>query len=151
MRRRSMRQGDKDRAIDNARTSGHNQAAALSETIHTVPFDVGALVARALREEAGRALAGPRQSTLGSYDMRDAYRSIPNAASQEAVCIIAYRDLASGNILFAVAAARLFGFSAAVNNFNRVPELLIAWSRRVGAAMTWHCFDDAGGLELICE
>ncbi len=42
----------------------------------------------------------------------------------------------------------LFGFSAAVANFNRLPELLTAAARRIGQCITWHYFDDLGTLEL---
>ncbi len=42
----------------------------------------------------------------------------------------------------------LFGFSAAVANFNRLPELLTAAARRIGQCTTWHYFDDLGTLEL---
>ena len=44
-----------------------------------------------------------------------------------------------------------FGFAAAVNNFNRLPELLTAVARRIAACATWHYFDDTGTIQLRQE
>ena len=62
--------------------------------------------------------------------------------------MVAFRDTASNEIKFATSYGHLFGFAAAVVNFNRLPELLTAACRRLGAAPTWHFFDDQGVLEL---
>jgi hypothetical protein len=48
--------------------------------------------------------------------------------------------------MFAVSHAHLFGFGAAVVNFNRIPELVVAIIRRCFPAAVWHFFDDFGIL-----
>ena len=42
----------------------------------------------------------------------------------------------------------LFGLTAAVVNFNRLPELLTAAARRIGIAPSWLFFDDQGTLDF---
>ena len=64
--------------------------------------------------------------------------------------VVAIRNLVLGRIEFYISYAHLFGFSAAVVNFNRLPELLTAAARRIGHAPTWHFFDDQGVIDL-CE
>ena len=51
-------------------------------------------------------------------------------------------------MVFAISFAHVFGFSAAVTNFNRLPELLTAVARRIGGVPTWHFFGDQGTLEF---
>ena len=62
--------------------------------------------------------------------------------------MVAFRDTGSNEIQFATSYGHLFGFAAAVVNFNRLPELLTAACRRLGAVSNWHLFDDQGVLEL---
>ena len=42
----------------------------------------------------------------------------------------------------------MFGLSAAVVNFNRLPEMMTAICRRVGFSPSWHFFDDQGTLDF---
>ena len=44
--------------------------------------------------------------------------------------------------------ALLFGQSAAVNGFNRVPALIASTACRLLASMTWHYFDDYAVLDV---
>ncbi len=70
--------------------------------------------------------------------------------AQLPLCVVAFLDGTSAiaRVVFAVSYTHLFGFSAAVANFNRLPELLTAAARRIGQCTTWHYFDDLGTLEL---
>ena len=52
---------------------------------------------------------------------------------------------------FYISYTHLFGLTAAVVNFNRLPELLTAVARRVGIAPSWHFFDDQGTLDFAEE
>ena len=52
---------------------------------------------------------------------------------------------------FYISYTHLFGLSAAVVNFNRLPELLTAVARRIGIALSWHFFDDQGTLDFRQE
>ncbi len=87
---------------------------------------------------------------LGSDDLKDAYHCVPNLDAQLPLCVVAFLDVtpAIARVVIAVSHKLLFGFSAAVANFNRLPELLTAAARRIGQCTTWHYFDDLGTLEL---
>ena len=52
---------------------------------------------------------------------------------------------------FYISYIHLFGLTAAVVNFNRLPELLTAVARRIGIAPSWHFFDDQGTLDFRQE
>ena len=54
-------------------------------------------------------------------------------------------------MVFAISRAHLFGYGSAVLNFNRVPCLLVAACRRLGAIPCWHFFDDTGIMSLLRE
>ena len=54
----------------------------------------------------------------------------------------------TGKTEFYISKTHLFGLSAAVVNFNRLPELMTAICRRIGCATSWHFFDDQGTLDL---
>ncbi|CAE8627868.1 unnamed protein product [Polarella glacialis] len=139
------------RQIDNAKASNTNEASLLFETIFTTPYDVSSQLLTWLRRQLGKRLLGSWQPSLGSDDMEDAYRSIPNAIDQLGLCIVAFRHPRWNRIVFAIGYAHLFGFRAAVVNFNRVPELMIASARRLGAVPCWHFFDDSGTLNFQFE
>ena len=121
----------------------------MTETIATTPPDIALQICAWLahcgvpHEELQKLIAG-----VGSDDLQDAYHGVPNASSELNFCVVAFRDTASNEIKFATSYGHLFGFAAAVVNFNRLPELLTAACRRLGAAPTWHFFDDQGVLEL---
>ena len=49
---------------------------------------------------------------------------------------------------FYISYTHLFGLTAAVVNFNRLPELLTAVARRIGIAPSCMFFDDQGTLDV---
>ena len=51
-------------------------------------------------------------------------------------------------MVFFISYTHLFGLSAAVVNFNRLPELMTAVCRRIGFCPSWHYFDDQGTLDF---
>ena len=117
------------------------------DTIFTVPVDIAVLCAKWLRKRAGRPLTKDLQPFLGTDDMEDAYRWFPTQPDHVPFSVIAVQDH-EGKIVFAIANAHLFGLAAAVNNFNRIPELLTSVARRIFGVPTWHFFDDAGTLSV---
>ena len=86
---------------------------------------------------------------LGADDLQDAYHGCPNAANQLCFCVVAIMNPLSSKVEFYISYTHLFGLTAAVVNFNRLPELLTAAARRIGIAPSWHFFDDQGTLDFI--
>ena len=91
-----------------------------------------------------------RSPAIGADDLKAAYRGMPNLPSQIRFVVIPVRHpggergrgggRTGAAIQFAECSTHLFGMAAAVANFNRLPELLTAVSRRIGACPTWHFF-----------
>ena len=50
----------------------------------------------------------------------DAYHGVPNASSELQFCVVAFLDTDKHEVRFAVSYGHLFGFAAAVVNFNRL-------------------------------
>eukprot|EP00971_Amphidinium_carterae_P285171 5660863-Amphidinium_carterae.1 len=154
MRRRPFwqRGAAKWRMIDNGRTSGHNEAAFMSETISTSSFDAPVQLLRRLRSIHGR-LADRFAPKMGSEDMEDAYRRIPVATVHRRFNVIALRPPQSEGcgLHFVPCHCMPFGLKSAVVNFNRTAELAVGALRRLCAILAWHCFDDTGFLQLAIE
>ena len=152
IRRRGLQQGDKVRGIDNARASRTNFAAFLQDTIMTTPHDIAIQILAWLfsGKKGSKRFRGLRNLKLGlgADDLADAYHGIPNSEAQLGLCVVAIMNPDSKKIEFHISYAHLFGLSAAVVNFNRLPELLTAASRRIGMATTWHFFDDQGVIDF---
>lgn len=85
---------------------------------------------------------------MGSDDLADTYHGIRNWPEQLPFCAVTIRDPERNTTVFAISYDHLFGLAAAVNNFNRQPDLLTAIARRIGRFATWHYFDDQGTLNL---
>ena len=62
----------------------------MTDTIHTVPYDLAVHVARSIRLGLDRPLEGDWEVGLAADDQMDAYHSIPNLESQKGLCIIAF-------------------------------------------------------------
>eukprot|EP00974_Lingulodinium_polyedra_P126451 11198311-Lingulodinium_polyedra.AAC.1 len=132
----------KFRNIDNARTSGHNAAAVLVETIWNPPFDMAGLILR----EAYRQQEVIPQPRMGCEDLEDAFHIMPNATEQLPLCCVAFYHPEFKEARFAIVLSHFFGVGAAVNNFNRWPSFATAVARRLLGIATWHYFDDVGVL-----
>ena len=85
---------------------------------------------------------------LASDDLQNAYHVVPNSPHQLNLCVVALRNPKTNKMEFYISYAHLFGLSAAVVNFNRLPELMTAITRRIGQATSWHFFDDQGTLDF---
>ena len=80
--------------------------------------------------------------------LADAYHGVPNIPAQMRLCVVAMRNPHTGETTFYISKTHLFGLSAAVVNFNRLPELMTAVGRRIGMSPSWHLFDDQGTLDF---
>ena len=85
---------------------------------------------------------------LSADDLVDAYHGVPNIPEQMNLCVVAMRNPHTGTTEFYISKSHLFGLSAAVVHFNRLPELMTAICRRIGHAPSWHFFDDQGTLDF---
>jgi len=154
IRRRGIWQNGKVRGIDNARTSGTNFAAWLQDTIMTSPHDIGIqILCWLFNGEEGSTRFDLKNTFalwvgLSADDLADAYHGVPNIPAQMNLCVVAMRNPHTGTTEFYISKSHLFGLSAAVVNFNRLPELMTAICRRIGHAPSWHFFDDQGTLDF---
>ena len=85
---------------------------------------------------------------MGADDFADAYHGIPNCPTQLRLRVVAILKPDTQRIQFHLRFRHLFGLCAAVVNINKLPELLTAVCRRIGACPTWHLFSDQGCLEF---
>ena len=127
------------------------------EAIYTANIDFFGEVLRVWTDELAREAAVDPQSdaatvlqalpewfdpVFGLDDLPDAYRGVPIHEEDGNVAIVAVWDPRFNTWRFAIARAMFFGFSAAVNNFNRKPTLLTAAARRFfGVAATQRAGD----------
>ena len=82
---------------------------------------------------------------LSADDLADAYHGVPNIPSQMNLCVVAMRNRHTGKTYFYISKTHLFGLSAAVLNFNRLPEIITAICRRVGFSPSWHSSNNLRG------
>ena len=129
-------------------------AAWLQDTIMTTPHDIGIQILCWLfngKDAEARFNAKYSYSLwvgLSADDLADACHGVPNIPSQMNLCVVAMRKPHTGKTEFYISKTHLFGLSAAVVNFNRLPEMMTAISRRVGFSPSWHFFDDQGTLDF---
>ena len=154
IRRRGIWQNGKVRGIDNARISGTNFAGWLQDTIMTTPHDIGIQILCWLFNGKGAKARFDHKNGYGLWvglsadDLADACHGVPNIPAQMNLCVVAMRNPHTGKPEFYISKTHLFGLSAAVVNFNRLPELMTAICRRIGCAPSWHFFDDQGTLDF---
>ena len=131
----------KYRPCDDAAESGHNVGTSLGETITCERADFPARVAALFAAAAGVDAFDMR---VGTDDIVNAYRQCPGR--RPGFTAVALRNPA-GECRFFFLRGLNFGLTASVNQFNRVPELIVAFlRRRCGVACT-HYFDDY----CVCE
>ena len=121
----------KCRAIDNGRPSGHNDAADLSERIHTTSTDMGLAVARRLLgHQVG--VEPPRVVHRNTRDMKHGFRQISRADIHSRYHIAAACHPRLNIWVFAELVGLAFGIGVAVNYCNRVPQDTINGALVVG-------------------
>ena len=138
----------KQRRIDDAKKGRQNQAIAYTEKGHLCTAFQPATCARLVVQEAGqgserlRALGGLRS---GCDDMPNAFRSIPAAPQDLDVNVVAVQHPDSGQWMFQIVWATLFGLSSSVMHFARWSHFLQAIARRIIQLM-WSMYVDDGSL-----
>ena len=124
---RGIWQNGKVRGIYNARTSGTNFAAWLQDTIMTTPHDIGIQILCWLFNGKGAKARFDHKNGYGLWvglsadDLADAYHGVPNIPAQMNLCVVAMRNPHTGKTEFYISKTHLFGLSATVVNFNRLP------------------------------
>ena len=137
----------KQRCIDNARKSGHNEHTAMFETISTTSVDfiacVTAMVLAAAVDDRSWL-----QVRLGTDDLPDAYRGLPVHPDHQRFSIISLFVPQQGwrfSLLFGLA----FGLESAVVSFNRLPMFGVALARRCALSCAASYYDDQLALEFL--
>eukprot|EP00973_Karenia_brevis_P030918 4264050-Karenia_brevis.AAC.1 len=62
--------------------------------------------------------------------------------------VVAFADPVRRQTVFATCFAHLFGLSAAVLNYNRIPAVLVSFLRRAFLLPCWNFFDDVAAIRL---
>ena len=130
--------GVKIRCCDDAAASLHNEATSLGETITCERSDFPARVAAIFYSMVPEGLDW--SFCLGTEDIEMAYRQCPSRTPQFTVVCLA--DPATGEPAYFVLPGMNFGLASAVNQFNRIPEAVVAFLRRRCGVCVTHYFDD---------
>jgi len=137
----------KYRAIDNCKTSSTNEMADQWESLVTPSHDLAVKIALRLCFLERKPLDQIAQLVLGCEDMENAYRSVPSHPEHYPYCVISIFHPVMQRTTFVIVYALLFGQTAAVNGFNRVPAFMSAITCRIFRAVCWHFFDDFAVVE----
>ena len=140
----------KYRVIDNGRTASHNMTLSTSERIHTATTESGAAMMRRLRQHVNQDLRGPWQPRSATQDMKRAFRQLAVRTADRKYQIIAVWIPERG-WCFGELDALGFGLGAAVLEFNRCPEHMVAVARRWLALPVIHFYDDYRLLDVECS
>ena len=146
IRRHVVWQGDKARAVDDARSNGTNAASASPEIVSLMPPDLPAAIGQEFfrrsqeeRWDFSFHLGG------GVDDEVAAYRSAP--VSQPEYTPVAQIDPRSGEVVAFIVRGSNFGIKPAVPGYNRKPAFVVAVARRLLACPVDHFFDDFTHVE----
>ena len=143
-------QSSKYRMIDNG-AKLHNPTFASGETIHTTSSGASVVLVKLFRKYCGK-LQRRWKLLVWSRDLWKAYQQLPVADDFVRYCVIRVYDPDAACWRLTVSTVCLFGFTAAVIHFNRVPTLAVAWARRWLAIPVQHFFDDHRLVEpMICK
>ena len=128
----------KVRGCDNAASSKHNECTDLGETITCESVDFPLRMAAMFSQLID--LDVPWSMALGTDDVEAAYRRLPCATPQFSV--VALLDPHTGMVAYFTVPGLCFGLTASVNQFNRLPELIVAACRRIFGLVNSHYVDD---------
>ena len=133
----------KCRGCDDAAESMHNECTSLGETITCdsadFPSRVASMFFHFIGKLPGWSMAG------GTDDIEMAYRRCPVRTPQFVVAALV--DPSSGSTRFFVLPGMAFGQTASVNQFNRLPELVVHFLRCRCGVVNTHYFDDYAVVE----
>ena len=136
------------RPIDNARRSGHNDAATAVEQLDLCsaiqPVVHVQALAAALQSSPGDSETWKKlRVESGGEDLPDAYRYVPVDPQDLNVNIVAVYNYDIADWQYQQVFGNLFGMATAVLNFNRWPRFVQAACRRLLALLFAMYFDDA--------
>ena len=140
----------KVRPVDEGRSSGHNDLASATETIYNHSPDLVVAAAKqllAVLHVEFECLPDWAALAFGTCDMASAYRQLPNCPEEAPGTVIAFWHPQCQGVRYTILHAHPFGLAAAVLNFNTVPALATAVSRRCLACAVTHYFDDSGIMD----
>ncbi|CAE7257437.1 unnamed protein product [Symbiodinium microadriaticum] len=145
----------KQRVIDNAKRTGHNDHVQMLETIFTVSVD---FIACAIRDVLnlisvdGDGLPPQVDDWLdvrvGTDDLPDAYRGHPVLQSQLKFSIVAVY-VPNAGWRFIILWGLAYGLEAAVVAFNRFSTFGVSIARRCASSMAAAYFDDELSVEFV--
>ena len=138
----------KYRIIDNGRTASHNLTLSASERIHTATTDTGAAMIRRLRQHLGHKLGPQWRPRSSTQDMKSAFRQLSVRDADRRYHIVALWIPQRNCWMFAELDGLAFGLGAAVLEFNRCPEHVVAVARRWLAIPAIHFYDDYRLLDV---
>ena len=141
----------KQRAIDNARKSGHNHHTTMPETISTVNVDFVAALARMVDSAFALDRLPPPcwlDLRLGTDDLPDAYRGLPVCDEHLRYSNVAIYVPDQG-WRFTTMYGLAYGLESAVVNFNRFPQLGVAIVRRCLLGFAAAYFDDELAVDFV--
>ena len=130
------------RVFDNVKSGGHNGSTEAYERIHTCGSAASVALVREFTRLIIALVEGNYTLLQGTQDMKKAFRQITIQDESSRFCVIAVWHPQNGCWKFFQMFAMLFGFMAAVLQFNRVSGLLVALARRWIALPVLGYFDD---------
>jgi len=140
MLRFGVLQNGKIRPVDDGKSSGHNGATRMSETVYLPTFEYPARVAAEVVAQCVALSKPVPEMGVGLDDMASAYRKVPT--SQPQFTLIAIWSTTHESVRFHEVFGHNFGLLSAVTNFSRVPAILVAVARRLFAVMVENYIDD---------
>ena len=141
----ALTQASKDRLIADAKRGEHNDWTTEEERLQVISIDWIAEASRALlaavesRHEDAHSWYTPG---VMLEDMQDAYRQGPVEPAHARANIVCWWSDKHNGWVFADVYGMVFGVRSAVLNFNRLPTLAVAASRRCLAVPAANYFDD---------
>ena len=138
-------QNAKLRPCDNAKGSGSNAATSTFESLLCDSPDFPARVCMAFAAATQALGVAMPPMAAGTEDVADAYRHVPND-DMRFTCFVQCNP-ETGEPAFFVMPGFNFGLKSAVLQFNRFPELVVAFARRALGIACTHFYDDFAVVE----
>ena len=134
------------RNIDDGLHGGQNASVGLQFANRPADLDAVIALIRAFSE------AFPSEGFMGATsDFKSAYRQATSSPDQSSLSVVAMWDADKQCPCFGLAAAQLFGHSAAPQNFCRIPDWCCFVTSRLLLLAFIHCIDDMINFERCSE
>jgi hypothetical protein len=137
-RRFGVRQGEKYRPCEDWKANGQNDATSLGETISPITFEEPAFIAEEIRDRALRLGKEPPALSIAIDDVSRGYNNMPT--DREYVMIM-WHEAAQAPRYY-TSKCMMFGSTASVNHFVRLPLMIERISSRMFATVARSYIDD---------